>query len=176
MRSWWEGQANFGSKWDKSGFNRNLVTLLKITSSVGGQHLQLVDWQPAEAFVWAIIQAKVNFINPLFKQLVWSHRLVPVLENVRDTFWLDTRCIGKCRIISDMQAVFQPAELKIPWNGEHSERMLFAFADSSTEPNLLIFLEQITSPTQSVCLLGVLEESLLQSLSAPDICSHSYLN
>lgn len=176
MRSWWEGQANFGSKWDKSGFNRNLVTLLKITSSVGGQHLQLVDWQPAEAFVWAIIQAKVNFINPLFKQLVWSHRLVPVLENVRDTFWLDTRCTGKCRIISDMQAVFQPAELKIPWNGEHSERMLFAFADSSTEPNLLIFLEQITSPTQSVCLLGVLEESLLQSLSAPDICSHSYLN
>jgi len=177
MRSWWEGQANFGSKWDKSGFNRNLVTLLKITSSVGG-HLQLVDWQPAEAFVWAIIQAKVNFINPLFKQLVWSHRLVPVLENVRDTFWLDTSCtcIGKCRIISDMQAVFQPAELKIPWNGEHSERMLFAFADSSTEPNLLIFLEQITSPTQSVCLLGVLEESLLQSLSAPDICSHSYLN
>lgn len=75
-----------------------------------------------------------------------------------------------------MQAVFQPAELKIPWNGEHSERMLFAFANSSTKANFLIFLEQITSPTQSVCLLGVLEESLLQSLSAPDICSHSYLN
>lgn len=97
---------------------------------------------------------------------------------VKNVFWLDTSCtyIEEFKINSSIQAVFKTNRAQAMLNWEEFWMRACAFESGLTEWKPLRFLGKTISPTQSLCLLKVVEENALCSPSVSQLRNHYWWN